>query len=97
MYNNHYRSTTHTNYHHLPSSTEEHSAKPASSILKILDNIQMKGSLVSTSKQESKIGPRKTAQISEPTQGRKASLNSVMICGTDESRLVDGMEASFIN
>ena len=28
MYNIHYISTTRTNYHHLPSSTEEHSAVP---------------------------------------------------------------------
>ena len=28
MYHNNYKSTTHTNYHHLPSSTEDHSAHP---------------------------------------------------------------------
>ena len=28
MYHNQYISTTRTNYHHLPSSTEEHSATP---------------------------------------------------------------------
>ena len=28
MYHNHYRSTMRTNYHHLPFSTDEHSAEP---------------------------------------------------------------------
>ena len=33
MYHNRYRSTTRTNYHHLPSSTEEHSAKKMNEVM----------------------------------------------------------------
>ena len=40
-------------------------------------------------------GPTQADQISEPTQGGKASLKFSMICGAEEEKLGDGKEESF--
>ena len=62
---------------------------------KLPKNLQRKGNLIPKSKLESKMSSRQTAQIDEPSQRGKASLNSLMIHGAEETELVDQKAESF--
>ena len=46
--------------------------------------------MIPKSRIESNMGPSQISNFSEPTQGVKASLNSVMIRGKEEAKLGDG-------
>ena len=54
--------------------------------LKSSNNIQRQENLIPKFKIESKRFPSKATEISEPLQGNKASLKSVIICSAEEKR-----------
>ena len=56
---------------------------------KITKNIQRQGKQIPKSKLESKMAPTKTDQVSEPPNGVKDSLKSMMLHGTEEEKLGD--------
>ena len=53
---------------------------------KLPDHLQSQGNLISESNLESKMGPKQTAQISEPPQWGKSSLKFVMIRDAEEEK-----------
>ena len=62
---------------------------------KLIDNIRRVDNLILKCKQELKTGPRYTAQIAEPPQSAKFSLQCVMLHGSEEGKLGDGKKSSF--
>ena len=56
---------------------------------KLIDNLRRVGNLISKYKQKSKRAPSQTSQISDPPQGNKALLESVMLYGAEEAKLVE--------
>ena len=64
---------------------------------KLIDNLRRVSNLILKPKQESKRGPSQTTKISEPPQGGKYSLKSVVFCGAKEEKLGDRKESSLRN